>query len=373
LAESIAGLSNRSSILDKVMATLPRPIARIIFNKTAERLAISRNLPAAHQVLLGMLRPRSSVTDKDMSAARLFSGIAPDNSMADVWPRALKATGNDHTECLTLMVGSTRASLAGNPATARQLIDQAKDRIRAYGSPSQLGERARLLVLLGKAIELSGDEQEAWDCFTAAFEVFEPTSAVEYTREEAFLSITQMMSEWSLTELDLRALARLAAHAPVQHSLQTRRGVLEALCRTGHTDRAWSLIRATQGAIYQEIPDWLWGARELPLKWLDEQREWMRTQKPFQPNFEEPRDPRARFLEQADLKELSPLGRTEAITNLLVACGAHPSSPNGNPQGVITAIQDAVAAWFGSGHARQGRQIARLCSELGLCRLIADH
>jgi hypothetical protein len=138
-------------------------------------------------------------------------------------------------------------------------------------------------------------------------------------------------------------------------------------------DRAWSLIRETQAAIYQEIPDWLREARELPLKWLDEQREWMRTQKPFQPNSEKPRDPRACFLEQADLKELSPLGRTEAIANLLVACGAHPSSSNGDPQGVIIAIQDTVAAWFGSGYARQGRQIARLCSELGLCRLIADH
>jgi nephrocystin-3 len=377
LAESIAGLSNRSSILDKVMATLPRPIARIIFNWTAERLAINRNLPAAHQVLLGMLRPNLTVADKDMSAARLVAGIAPDNSMADVSPSALKATGNDHTECLTLMVGSTRASLAGNAATARQLIDQAKDRIRAYGSPSQLGERARLLVLLGKAIELAGDEQEAWDCFTAAFEVFEPTSAIGNTHTEAFLGITQMMSEWSLTELDLRALARLyqlAAQGPsFKSGCDIGRGVLEALCRTGHTDRAWSLIRATQGAIYPEGAEVQWMLRNKTQKWLDEQREWMRTQKPFQPNSEEPRDPRARFLEQADLKELSPLGQTEAIANLLVACGAHPSSPNGNPQGVIIAIQDTVAAWFGSGHARQGRKIARLCNELGLCRLIADH
>lgn len=376
LAESIAGLSNRSSILDKVMDTLPRPIARIILNQTAERLAINRNLPAAQQVLLGMLRPRSSVADKDMSAARLGAGIAPDNSMADVWPSTLKATGNDHTECLTLLVGSTRASLAGNAATARQLINQAKDRIRVYGNSSQLGERARLLVLLGKAIELSGDEQEAWDCFTAAFEVFEPTSAIGNTHTEAFLIITQMMSAWSLTELDLRALARLyqmAAQGPsFKSGRDIGRGVLEALCRTGHTDRAWSLIRETQGAIYPEGPKVQKMDQDKIQKWLDEQREWMRTQKPFQPNSEKPRDPRARFLEQADLKELSPLGRTEAIANLLVACGAHPSSPNGDPQGVIIAIQDTVAAWFGSGHARQGRQIARLCSELGLCRLIAD-
>jgi len=377
VAESIADLSNCSSILDKVMDTLPRPIARIIFNKTAERLAINRNLPAAHHVLLGMLRPRLTVADKDMSAARLVTGIAPDNSMADVWPSALKATGNDHTECLTLLVGSTRASLAGNAATARHFINQAKDRIRVYGNSSQLGKRARLLSLLGKAFEFSGDEQEAQGCFAAAFAVFEPTSAYGDTRTEAFLSITRMMGEWSLTELDLEVLARLyqlAAHGRFfQSGCDIGRGVLEALCRAGHTDRAWSLIRETQAAIYQEIPEGQWMLQNKTQKWLDEQREWMRTQKPFQPNSEKPRDPRARFLEQADLKELSPLGRTEAIANLLVACGAHPSSPNRDPQGVITAIQDAVAAWFGSGHARQGRQIARLCSELGLCRLIADH